>query len=50
MARNVESFGWEKACERSGERVDIIGMVVSAAFLFKMCNFGAVHTGPVNCF
>lgn len=31
--------GREKACGRSGGRADIIGMVISAAFLFKMCNF-----------
>lgn len=33
-----------------GGRADIIVMVISAAFLFKMCNFDGVCTGPVNCF
>lgn len=42
-------FGWEKACERPRERSDI-GMVISAAFLIKMCNFDGICTGPINFF
>lgn len=33
-----------------GEELTSLGMVISAAFLFKMCNFGGLSPGPINCF
>lgn len=36
--------------EDQGEELTSQGMVISAAFWFKMCNFGGVWIGPINCF
>lgn len=48
---------WQRKCkeffcgwERSGGRANIMGMVISAVFVFKMCNFGGMRIGPMNCF